>query len=125
MQSIVVGLLWHSIDSANLGVGALTCAQMHLVAQSARDAGVQVRFVIIGWARDGAAAADSRVVDVCQVNGKRLLGLDGRLGRCLAQCDLVLDIGEGDSFSDIYGWKRLAISSSPSCAQRVAVASWC
>ena len=107
MRSIVVGLLWHSIDSANLGVGALTYGQMHLVEQAAHDAGVQVRFVIMGWAHDGAVAGDPRVVEVCQVNGKRLIGLDGRLGRCLAACDLVLDIGEGDSFSDIYGWKRL------------------
>lgn len=107
MKVIHVGLLWHSIDSANLGVGALTYAQMHLVEQAAQAAGVQVRFVIIGWARDGAVAGDPRIVDVCQVNGKRLIGLDGRLGQCLAKCDLVLDIGEGDSFSDIYGWKRL------------------
>ncbi|MBL8351859.1 MAG: polysaccharide pyruvyl transferase family protein [Burkholderiaceae bacterium] len=88
-------------------MGALTYAQMHLVSQAALVAGVQVRFVIIGWARDGALNADPSIVDVCQVNTKRLLGLDRRLGRSLAQCDLVLDIGEGDSFSDIYGWKRL------------------
>lgn len=108
MKLVTVGLLWHSADSANLGVGALTYGQMHLVQQAADDAGVQVRFIIIGWARDGAVAGDARVADVCQVNGKRLVGLDSRLGDCLAQCDLVLDIGEGDSFSDIYGWKRLA-----------------
>lgn len=107
MNMISVGLLWHSIDSANLGVAALTHGQMHLVAQAAQAAGVQVRFIIIGWARDGAKAGNARVVDVCQVNGKRLLGLDGRLEQCLAKCDLVLDIGEGDSFSDIYGLKRL------------------
>lgn len=108
MKTVTIGLLWHSIDSANLGVGALTHAQMHLVSQAAQDAGVEVRFVIMGWARDGAVTDDPRIVDVCQVNGRRLIGLDGRLGSCLAQCDLVLDIGEGDSFSDIYGWKRLA-----------------
>lgn len=107
MTTVTVGLLWHSLDSANLGVGALTHGQMHLVQQAAQAAGAHVRFIIIGWARDGAAAGDPRVVDVCQVNGKRLIGLDGRLGQCLAKCDLVLDIGEGDSFSDIYGWKRL------------------
>ncbi len=108
MRSIVVGLLWHSLNSENLGVGALTHAQMHLVSLAAQDVGVDVQFVIIGWARDGALSADPRVVEVCQVNTKRLLGLDGRLGQALARCHLVLDIGEGDSFSDIYGWKRLA-----------------
>jgi polysaccharide pyruvyl transferase WcaK-like protein len=107
-RTVTVGLLWHSIDSANLGVGALTYGQMHLVSQAAQAAGVQVRFLIIGWAQDGATRGDTRIVDVCQVNTKRLVGLDGRLGQCLAQCDLVLDIGEGDSFSDIYGWRRLA-----------------
>jgi colanic acid/amylovoran biosynthesis protein len=102
-----VGLLWHSLDSDNLGVGALTYAQMHLVEQAAKQVGVQVRFAIIGWAREDGASRDARVTTVCQVNAKRLFGIEPELRATLAQCDLVLDIGEGDSFSDIYGWKRL------------------
>jgi colanic acid/amylovoran biosynthesis protein len=107
MKLLTIGLLWHSLDSANLGVGALTFAQMHLVEQAAKQVGVQVRFSIIGWAREGRDALDARVINVCQVNAKRLIGLAPELRTALAQCDLVLDIGEGDSFSDIYGWKRL------------------
>jgi colanic acid/amylovoran biosynthesis protein len=108
MKKLNVGLLWHSVDSANLGVGALTYAQMHLVEQAARRAEVEVRFSIIGWTREGAFLADPRIARACQVNGRRLLGLDNSLRQAFAECDLVLDIGEGDSFSDIYGWKRLA-----------------
>ncbi|PKO27656.1 MAG: polysaccharide pyruvyl transferase family protein [Betaproteobacteria bacterium HGW-Betaproteobacteria-5] len=108
MKLLNVGLLWHSVDSANLGVGALTYSQMHLVEQAARMAEVEVKFTIIGWTREGARLADSRITKACQVNGRRLLGLDKSLRQAFAGCDLVLDIGEGDSFSDIYGWKRLA-----------------
>ena len=108
MKTVCVGLLWHSLDSANLGVGALTHGQIHLVARAAAAVGVEPRFVIIGWAREDSARPDPRVIEVCQVNAARLLGLDQAMRRALARCDLVLDIGEGDSFSDIYGWKRLA-----------------
>jgi colanic acid/amylovoran biosynthesis protein len=107
-RELTIGLLWHSMDSANLGVGALTHAQIHLVQQAAHDAGsIRVRFVLMGWTRDGASTFDSKAVTLCQVNGKRLLGLDGTLNSLIRECDLVLDIGEGDSFSDLYGWKRL------------------
>lgn len=107
MTILNIGLLWHSADSANLGVGALTYSQIHLVEEAAITAGVRVKFTIIGWAREDVAIADSRIAKVCQVNGKRLAGLDATLHKTMADCDLVLDIGEGDSFSDIYGWKRL------------------
>lgn len=107
MKLITVGLLWHSIDSPNLGVSALTHAQMHLVDQAAQRAGVEARYVLIGWVRPGDGAADARVIGTCQVTGRRLLGIDDELRRAFDACDLVLDIGEGDSFADIYGWKRL------------------
>ncbi|MDD2943573.1 MAG: polysaccharide pyruvyl transferase family protein [bacterium] len=108
MKALNIGLLWHSVDSANLGVGALTYSQMHLVEQAARMADVEVKFTIIGWTREGIRLGDPRISSACQVNGRRLLGLDKNLRQAFAACDLVLDIGEGDSFSDIYGWKRLA-----------------
>ena len=107
MRTVHVGLLWHSLDSTNLGVGALTNGQIELVARAAASVGVKPRFVVIGWADEHAARPDSRVVEVRQINAARLLGTDQSLRRALARCDLVLDISEGDSFSDIYGWKRL------------------
>ncbi|GIZ52510.1 polysaccharide pyruvyl transferase family protein [Noviherbaspirillum aridicola] len=108
MRTINIGLLWHSLDSPNLGVAALTHAQMHLAGEVARSMGIEPRFSLLGWVQDGASPSAGAVARACRVNGKRLLGLEGDFHRAVKQCDIVLDIGEGDSFSDIYGWKRLA-----------------
>ncbi|GCL65114.1 polysaccharide pyruvyl transferase family protein [Pseudaquabacterium pictum] len=107
MTTINVGLLWHSLDSGNLGVVALTVSQMRLVREAANAAGVQVRFVVIGGTREGADAGSSGADAVCRVTRNRLLGFDSKLRETFAGCDLILDIGEGDSFADIYGLKRL------------------
>lgn len=106
-RTVTVGLLWYSLDSGNLGVVALTVAQIRLLREAAEAAGVQLQFVVIGGTQDGADAGMPDVVQVCGVNSKRVLGLDPALRRAFARCDLILDIGEGDSFSDIYGSKRL------------------
>lgn len=107
MKPVTIGLLWHSLDSSNLGVGALTASQIRLVQDAASEAGVTPRFSLIGWNRQDTPRDDSPIDHICQVNAKSLLGLTPDLRDILRRCDLVLDIGEGDSFSDIYGWKRL------------------
>ena len=107
MKKIKIGLLWHSLESANLGVGALSYAQMHIVSDVAIKLELDVEFIMMGWVDETQAHADSRVINACQVNAKRLLGLTPELHHAIKECDLILDIGEGDSFSDIYGWKRL------------------
>jgi len=107
MKTLRIGLLWHSVDSVNLGVGALTYSQMQILEDAARTVDVNLRFVVIGWTNEDRPNDDPRIDTVCQVNARRLLGRSPELHATLKNCDLVLDIGEGDSFSDIYGWKRL------------------
>lgn len=107
-RPITIGLMWHSIDSPNLGVAALTHSQLHLLREAAEDAGVEPKFVLMGWAQDRDNGIGSTIDTVRRIDGRRLTGLDASLLRLIATCDLVLDIGEGDSFSDIYGWKRLS-----------------
>jgi colanic acid/amylovoran biosynthesis protein len=107
MNTLRIGLLWHSIDSVNLGVGALTYSQMQILEDAAKPSNVRLRFVVIGWTREAQGNEDPRIDSLCQVNARRLLGRSPELYAALKNCDLILDIGEGDSFSDIYGWKRL------------------
>lgn len=108
-SQITVGLLWHSPKSENLGVGALTMSQIALLNDISRRLNIKIDVVLIGWIGAGQIPSEYGIKDACHVNLKKLLGLDRSLLKLLAQCDLVLDIGEGDSFSDIYGWKRLLI----------------
>lgn len=106
-SDINIGLLWHSASSGNLGVGALTIANMAIIRAVAHDLGLTPRFTIIGM-RDGAATYVSEdEAAIFEIDARALL--DPR--RCLAVIqaqDCILDIGAGDSFTDIYGSKRYA-----------------
>lgn len=105
-RPITIGLLFHSLTSGNLGVGALTVANMAIAERVAREEGLAPRFVSIGM-RDGDApdVSGGRVESVT-VEGRTLLSRNG-LWRAFGRCDCVLDISGGDSFTDIYSGKRL------------------
>lgn len=101
-----VALLWHSPNSGNLGVGALTVANIGLVREACAQAGREARFHVIGFADDEPHYPQLEGVQAWPVTGRSML--DPRaVGRAVRHSDLVLDIGGGDSFSDIYGLKRL------------------
>jgi len=102
-----VCLIMHSTRSFNLGVGALTVAEVEILHGIAYDLERELTITILDW-RD-ARAPYLQGSDIC------ILPLDGRFlirptgfYRTMRQADLVIDIGAGDSFADIYGGKRLA-----------------
>jgi colanic acid/amylovoran biosynthesis protein len=106
-RPIDIGLLWHSASSGNLGVGALTVANMAIVREVAAECGLQPRFTIIG-ARDGVATyLDPSDADVFVVDMKAMLD-PRRCWQTINRQDCILDIGGGDSFADIYASKRYA-----------------
>lgn len=103
---IAVGLLWHSVNSGNLGVGALTVGNLALARQAAAAAGFTPRFRILGFLDPGAPIyVTDADVEVTPLNAKAMLP-GGRYWQALSDLDCVLDIGGGDSFTDIYGAKR-------------------
>ncbi|MGF1544704.1 MAG: polysaccharide pyruvyl transferase family protein [Parvularculaceae bacterium] len=107
MTDLKIGLLWHSMNSDNLGVGALTVAHMALAARAAARAGRTPHFTVLGWAdpkppyftADNLEIASFRLGDFAKARG-------GFVERAKGQ-DIILDIGAGDSFSDIYGASRI------------------
>lgn len=105
-----VGLLWHSATSDNLGVGALTFGQMTLIKEAANRKGIDVIFLIVGT-RGGT----SYPLDQFEVESSAEFALRAfKTGNfnaisLLYRSNIVFDIGEGDSFADIYGNKRLTI----------------
>jgi polysaccharide pyruvyl transferase WcaK-like protein len=102
-----VGLLWHSASSGNLGVAALTVANMALVRQAAREVGVDCSLVILGM-RDGICSyVRPEEADSFILNTRSLLSPGGYF-REVGKLDCVLDIGGGDSFTDIYSDLRYA-----------------
>lgn len=106
-QLITIGLLWHSMNSDNLGVGALTLSNLEILRSAAQRAGVNARFLIIGWhgTRDHYDVAGDDV-EVRPIRTRQLASLSGTFGKTLREVDIVFDMGGGDSFTDIYGPKR-------------------
>lgn len=104
-KTLRVGLLWHSANSGNLGVGALTVANIALAREVAAEMGIHLRFTIIGMRDQGpryVCEADAAVFDVNTLS----LAPPGGCWAQFGNLDCILDIGGGDSFADIYGLKR-------------------
>ena len=105
-----IGLLWHSFESENLGMGALTVGNCHLIADALAKRGRRPVFHIIG----ARGRMDYRFEtgfenDFTKVGYKDLATPGSALHRSIDRCDLFFDIGAGDSFSDIYGWRRFGL----------------
>lgn len=102
---INIGLFWHSVNSANLGVGALTIANMALAREAAIALGLTPQFHVIGMGDDEPVYVTPDQASMFAVSARSLIspwGVWAQIGRL----DCVLDIGAGDSFADIYGFKR-------------------
>ena len=127
---IEVCLIWHSVYSANMGVNALTYTTLRYLEEVAEQLQICFDYTILGR----GVRAEDRSIDEIVIDNKRIsftfeklnipnkldrLGLDSlRISskwlfsefrpyiKKLAQYDLVLDMGEGDSFTDIYGPTR-------------------
>jgi polysaccharide pyruvyl transferase WcaK-like protein len=104
---LTVALLWHSLSSDNLGVGALTESQLAICKSAAAKAGLDVKFVVFGTKGGRDYTSDKYDVRTGgKVSIKQILAGNSRFVSDIRSCDVVLDIGEGDSFTDIYGLKR-------------------
>jgi colanic acid/amylovoran biosynthesis protein len=107
LRSIKIGLLWHSARSGNLGVGALTIANMALVRKVAADLGLVPEFLILGVADTGEPYLNADEAKVFDFTTRSILSPSGSW-RAIGAQDCVLDIGAGDSFADIYRPRRFA-----------------
>jgi len=105
LRRIKIGLLWHSASSGNLGVGALTLANMAIVREVARGMGLEPEFLIMGM-RDGMNTYVRPEDAGTFVTDTRAMLSPGGFWRVVGEQDCVLDIGGGDSFTDIYASRR-------------------
>ncbi|MGB3247142.1 MAG: polysaccharide pyruvyl transferase family protein, partial [Sulfitobacter sp.] len=99
-------LILHSTRSDNLGVGALTVSEVEIIRDIARDIGRDIQITAMDWkdARDSYVTGDD--VTVRDLDGKVMLNPRGFFS-IARHADLMIDIGGGDSFTDIYGGRRL------------------
>lgn len=114
-EPLTIGLLWHTLGHGNLGVDALTRANIAILEAAASAANRDVRFVLLGT----PGVPDPALTNVVQGPEARLKPLlKGRSPflSAIHQCDLVVDIGEGDSWTDIYGARRFAFQAGTKIA---------
>lgn len=107
-NTIKIGLLWHSLKSDNLGVGALTLSHVEIINEAAKALGLDVSYKVWGTqgGKDYSSYLGDRLLSVGDISLRRIIQGKCTLAQEMTGCDLVFDIGEGDSFSDIYGLKR-------------------
>ena len=110
LPALPIGLLWHSFESENLGMGALTVGNCRLIADALAKRGRRPVFHIIG----ARGRMDYRFEtafpnDFIKIGYKDLATPGSALHRTIARCAIFFDIGAGDSFSDIYGWRRFGL----------------
>lgn len=106
-KRLKVGFVWQTLTSENLGVGALAQSQLAIVRRAAERAGIKVdciEFCPTSSKVDLAKKLNCEIADPLSIK-KIILGNSSYLKQ-LKACDLILDIGAGDSFSDIYGRKH-------------------
>ncbi len=110
MNEVVVGLMWHTFGHANLGVDALARGDAEIIRAAARDRGIPVRFISMGTAKpDRVADLPADVTVGAAAHIKNFFKGRSEFVDDLRRCDIVFDIGEGDSFTDIYGPRRFLI----------------
>lgn len=104
-----IGFFWHTLSSGNLGVNALSIANILLVKSSLLKNGISAEFVVFGpnTVREIIPIPELPEIRYVPLSLISLRGREfARLLRDINSCDVIFDIGAGDSFSDIYGKKR-------------------
>lgn len=99
-----ITLIGHSAKNDNLGVGALTVSDIEIIRNILRQRGIAGRIVVV----DGRDPRPSYVVEGPDVSVRELRPIRDPWSyfQVVRASDVVIDIGGGDSFADIYGASR-------------------
>ena len=101
---LTIALIFHSARNANLGVGALTVSEVEIIRRIATARGIAVHIDVIDSIAEGPICVSGPDVAVRET---RILRRPLQVFGIIHKADLVIDIGAGDSFADIYGRRRL------------------
>lgn len=107
MKTLRIGLLWHSAAAGNLGVGALSVGNIALARAAAERAGRRPEFTLFGGREPATPYITGLDIDLRTIDGRYMASPAGYVADVRTQ-DIMLDIGAGDSFADIYRDKRFA-----------------
>ena len=106
VRPIRVCLILHSTRSDNLGVGALTASEVAILRDLGRDLGRAIEITVMDWKDPRPPYVTGSDIQVVALDGRVMLNPFGYFA-IARRSDVVIDIGAGDSFADIYGSGRL------------------
>lgn len=107
-REISIGLLWHSAGAGNLGIGALTVGDLICARRAAQALGLTPRFTVLCFPNDmDARYIAGEDIEIFELSRRSILSPKGYWAE-LGKLDCIMDIGGGDSFTDIYSSKRFA-----------------
>lgn len=110
-----IALFGHRIDSSNLGVDALTRSHLAMISSLAVQLDLIIEVDIYAGQKDLTTVYALENVQVRQfahpVLPKHIFSNLFKISRDFKQYLAVFDLSEGDSFADIYGWRRAYINS--------------
>ncbi len=99
-----IALIFHSTNNDNMGVGALSVAEVAILRRIAQARDIPILIKVI----DGFAERPAYVTgDDIEIRLARPLRKPLDFFSAVRGSDMVIDIGGGDSFADIYGRRRL------------------
>lgn len=104
-----VAFFWQTFTSGNLGVGALAEANLSIAQAAAKRAGLSIKPILFCHSERQSMPTRAGITIGDPMSFKGMLTGRTKFHQQLGQCSLALDIGEGDSFADIYGTKRLLL----------------
>jgi polysaccharide pyruvyl transferase WcaK-like protein len=104
-RKLVIGLIFHSAVNDNLGVGALTVSEMEIIRIICIKLEIKANIRIFDSIsiKDPCVSGD----DVTVIQTRPLRRPFHQILK-IYECDIIVDIGGGDSLSDIYGFSRFA-----------------
>lgn len=101
---LTIALILHSASNDNMGVGALSVSEVEILRRIAKSRDIPIRIKVI----DSIAERPPYVSgDDVTIRPTRPLRKPLDFFRAIRDSDMVIDIGGGDSFADIYGRRRL------------------
>ena len=99
-----IALILHSASNDNMGVGALTVSEVAILRRIALARNITLKIKVI----DGITERPPYVMgDDVEIRPTRPLRKPLDFFAVIRDSDIVIDIGGGDSFADIYGRRRL------------------
>ena len=101
-----IALIFHSSKSDNFGVGALTVSEVEILRSLARELGTKLRITVIDWKDPRTPYVSGDDIEIREIRARDILNPKIYFA-LVRRSDIVIDIGAGDSFADIYGPARL------------------